>query len=245
MTEDAQRRFKIDCFLPETLPMQRLAEYMLQFAKLLGEPERVHFVHVERGSAVLLARIESVAAPKVERRLAEAAKGQGEPEALKAYQALDDMLADDNAVGQLLDEFGTEVISFQGRDRPKPLEYGPLREDGELEGIIINMGGRGEIVPIGLQDNEKTHRCSARRSVARDLAKHYDRGLLRVYGTGTWTRLGSGAWLMRAFEIKQFEPLDDTPLADVIRRLHGVEGADWGDEPIKELERLRSGEGLN
>ena len=48
--------------------MARLAEYMLQFAKFLGEQERVHFVDIERGSSVLLARIEEVAAPKVERR---------------------------------------------------------------------------------------------------------------------------------------------------------------------------------
>ena len=35
MSKDTKRRFKIDVFTPETLPMERLAEYMLQFAKLL------------------------------------------------------------------------------------------------------------------------------------------------------------------------------------------------------------------
>ena len=74
---------------------------MLHFAKLLGEPERVHFVEVEDGSAVLLARTEEVAVPKVEQRLADAVRGQGDPVALKALQELDDMLANDNAVGQL------------------------------------------------------------------------------------------------------------------------------------------------
>ena len=57
MSNDKERRFKNDVFTPETLPMERLAEYMLQFAKLLGEPERVHFVDVEAGSAVLRARV--------------------------------------------------------------------------------------------------------------------------------------------------------------------------------------------
>lgn len=140
MAKDKQHRFRIDVFTPETLPMERLAEYMLQFAKLLGEPEKVHFVDVEVGSAVLLARIEEVAAAKVARRLSDAARGQGVPDALKALQALDDLLAHDNAVGQLLDDSGAEIIAFQGRNRPKPLEYGPFREDGVLEGVIIKIG---------------------------------------------------------------------------------------------------------
>lgn len=83
MTKHKERRLKIDVFTPETLPMERLAEYMLQFAKVLGEPERVHFVDVEAGSAVLRARIEDVAVSKVERRIADASRGQGDPVALK------------------------------------------------------------------------------------------------------------------------------------------------------------------
>ena len=245
MTKDTQRRFKIDVFTPDTLPMARLAEYMTQFAKLLGEPDRVHFVDVERGSAVLRARIDEVAVPKVTRRLSEAAQGQGDPVALKALRDLDDMLANDNAVGQLLDEVGAEVIAFAGRNRPKPLEYGPFREDGVLEGVIIKVGGVGELSPVWLQDNQQVHKhCSARRSLAQDLGKNLYGSLVRVSGTGSWMRLATGAWLMKSFVIKDFEILDDAPLADVIKRLQGVEGADWGEDPLAELEQLRGSERL-
>ncbi|PPD29677.1 MAG: hypothetical protein CTY20_05730 [Hyphomicrobium sp.] len=241
-----ERRFKIDVFTPETLPMERLAEYMLQFAKLLGEPEHVHFIDVNAGSAVLRARVEEVVLSKVERRLSEALRGQGDVVALKALQSLDDLLAEDNAVGQLLDDGGAEIIAFPGRNRPKPLEYGPFREDGVLEGMIIKIGGKGASVPIWLQDGETVYKnCTARRPLARKLAKHYDAGLLRVSGSGSWMRLATGAWLMRSFEIKDFEVLDDAPLAEVIRRLHGVEGSDWGDDPLSDLARLRTGEGVN
>lgn len=246
MGNDKERRFRIDVFTPETLPMERLAEYMLQFAKLLGEPERVHFIDVEAGSAVVRARIEDVAVPKVESRLVEASRGRGDPVAVKALQCLDEMLANDNAVGQVLDEAGAEIIAFQGRNRSKPLEYGPFREDGVLEGVVIKVGGKGTSVPIWLQDREIVYKnCSARRPLARKLAKHYDAGLLRVSGSGSWMRLATGAWLMRSFEIKDFDVLDDAPLADVIKRLHDVKGAEWGDDPIADLARLRTGEGLN
>jgi hypothetical protein len=246
MPKHKERWLKIDVFTPETLPMERLAEYMLEFAKLLGEPERVHFIDVKSGSAVLRARVEDVALPRVERRLAEAARGQGDVVALKALRSLDDMLAADNAIGQLLDEAGAEIIAFPGRNRPKPMEYGPFREDGVLEGVIIKIGGKGASVPIWLQDGGTVYKnCSARRPLARRLAKHYDAGLLRVSGSGSWIRLATGEWLMRSFEIKDFELLDDAPLAEVIRRLHGVEGADWGDDPLTDLARLRTGWSLN
>lgn len=246
MSKGKERRFKIDVFTPETLPMERLAEYMLEFAKLLGEPERVHFVDVEHGSAVLRALVENVAVPKVERRLSEASRSQGDPVALKALRDLDLMLAHDNAVGQLLDDTGAEIIAFPGRNRPKPLEYGPFREDGVLEGVVIKVGGEGASVPVWLRDNETVYKkCSARRPLARKLAEHYEAGLLRVSGTGSWMRLATGAWLMRSFEIKDFEVLDDAPLAEVIKRLHGVEGAEWSDDPITDLARIRTGEDLN
>ncbi len=39
-------RLKIDVFTPETMPMQRLSLYMAELARVLGEPERVHFVEL-------------------------------------------------------------------------------------------------------------------------------------------------------------------------------------------------------
>ena len=243
MSKGTQHRFKIDVYTPETLPMERLAEYMLEFARLLGEPDRVHFVEVESGSTVLLARVEEVAAPKVSQRLVDAAGGQGDPDALKALRALDDMLANDNAVGQILDDAGAEVIALQGRNRSKPIEYGPFRENGVLEGVIIRVGGRAERAPVWLRDGQQIHKhCNAPQSLARRLAKHLYGPVLRVTGTGSWMRLATGGWVMRSFDINDFEVLDAAPLSDVIRHLHSVEGADWGDDPIGDLSRLRTGE---
>jgi hypothetical protein len=245
MINDKEHQFRIDVFTPETLPMERLAEYMTQFAKLLGEAEHVHFVEVGKGSAVLRARTDAIAAPKVERRLLEARNGQGDHIALKALQALDDLLADDNAIGQLLESDGAEIIAFPGRTRPKPLEYGPFREEGVLEGVVIKVGGKDDSVPVWLQDGENVHRCTATVEMSKRLSMHYRRGLLRVKGTGRWMREANGTWKMIRFDIADFEILDDAPLTDVIRRLQAVAGADWGDDPLRELRKLRTGEGIN
>jgi hypothetical protein len=233
-------RLRIDVFTPATLPMKRLAEYMAEFARLLGEPELVHFVRVDEGSAVLVSRIDAQAETKVAKRLLEVRGGVGDPEGIKAEKRIDAMLATDEAIGQLLDQNGAEIIPFPGRSRPKPLRYGPFREDGVLEGILIRIGGKDDSVPVWLRDAMVIHKCMAKEELARRISVHYPTGdFLRVWGTGRWMREEDGSWSMERFDIREFEPLDVASLPDVIRRLHAVQGARWGEDPISDLQELR------
>ena len=225
--------------------MERLAEYMLKFAKLLGEQDRVHFVALEPGSAVLVARAEPEAASLIEHRIIAFKQGSVDPLALKIWQDLDDMLVTDNAVAQLLDSNGAEVLAFPGRTRSKPLEFGPFREDGVLEGVVIRVGGKDGSVPVWLKDGTEIHKCTASVMLSKQLSEHYQGALLRVRGSGRWTRQVDSKWKMLNFDIKDFEVLDDTPLADIVKRLQSLPGANWGDDPIGDLKRLRSGEELN
>jgi hypothetical protein len=166
--------------------MERLAEYILEFARLLGEQKSVHLGGIASGSILLRARIDEVAAPEVEWRLTEASRGQGDPTALKAIQALDDMMAEDNATGLLQGPAGGVIIEFPGRNRNKQLEYGPFREDGVIEGIVIKVGGMQQITPVWLQDGRRTYKkCSANRNTARELALHLFGRPLRASGTGS------------------------------------------------------------
>jgi hypothetical protein len=235
-------RFRIDVFAPATLPMKRLAEYMAEVAKLLGEPEHVHFVGLEGGSTVLVSRIDREAETTIAKRLLAVKSGEGDPDALKAERKLDAMLARDDATGQLLDASGAEIIPFPGRMRPKL--YGPFREDGMLEGVLIRVGGKDESVPVWLRDGTAIHKCTAKEDLARRVSVHYSSGnVLRVWGSGRWMREEDGTWSMERFDIREFEVLDEAPLPEVIRRLHAVQGAEWGDDPIRELQRLRNGDG--
>lgn len=238
-------RFRIDAFTPETLPMERLAEYMAKFAVLLGETERVHFVKLEKSSAVLVASAEPQAGPKVDRRLLEIRAGTADQATKKAVRELDDMLANDNAIGQILDDQGGEIINFPGRTRPQALAYGPFREDGVLEGVIFRLGGKDQSVPVWLEDQGAVHKCNTSIALAKELSHYYLGPLLRVKGSGRWLRETSGDWRMMAFDIKDYEVLDDTPLAEVVKRLQAAQGSEWGEDPVDELMRLRNGESLN
>jgi len=66
---------KIDVFTPGTLPMSRLADYLKQFALMVGSEDNVHFAKVGEGSAKLLAYIEPQSVPSVKARVQSIADG--------------------------------------------------------------------------------------------------------------------------------------------------------------------------
>jgi hypothetical protein len=226
-SEENNYRFKIDVFSIDSLPMARLAEYMGEFARLLGEEERVHFSHLEKGSAILVSIIEPPAVLKVAERVSGIRDGHGPKDALKAFKALDGMLAKDNAVGTLISPEGAEIIPFPGRTRPKPMQYGPFRERGSIDGVVIRVGGKDETVPVYLQDGERILACETSREISKRLAGYYLDGTIRAHGTGTWMRKEDGSWELKKFIIEEFEVLDESPLAEVINRLRSIEGGVW------------------
>ena len=234
-------RFEIDACSPDTLPMSRLAEYMADLAQLLGEVERVHFARLESGSAVLVQYVESAALPNVRERIRTIAKEAPPPDVARAYETLNRRLAGDNAIGSLRESTGTEVIRFPGRERLQPLTFGPFNQPGILDGVLIRVGGRDDTVPVHLQDGDTIHLCNATREMARRLAGHLYGNTLRVRGEGRWERDTDG-WLLKRFNITEFEELDEACLSEVVGRLRSVEGSGWKkiDNPSVELKQSRA-----
>jgi hypothetical protein len=239
---DHEYRFKIDVFSVESIPMARLAQYMWELSKLLGEPERVHFARLEEGSTILISRIEEPAYPKVTERVASVRRGEGPKDAMDAYRSIDTMLAKDNAIGALTPAgIGGEVIPFPGRTRPKPTRYGPFRERGSIDGVLIRIGGQGDRIPLQLQDGDAVIACHTSLDTSKRMAQYYRESTLRAFGEGRWVREENGSWELLDFFIEDFEVLDDAPLADVIQRLHAVEGSRWGEseDPVSDILELR------
>jgi hypothetical protein len=245
VAEHSQYRLKIDVFSVDSLPMARLAEYMAELAILLGERERVHFSHLEKGSAVLVTNIEPVAFPKVKARISLVSRGNGPKDAMQAYKTIDSMLAKDGAVAVLLTPDEGNVIEFPGRLRPTPARYGPFREVGTLDGRIIRIGGRDETIPVWLKDGDVVYNCNVRgEDVARRLAPYYLSGIVRLHGRGKWVREENGTWKLEQFDIDDFEVLDDSSMSEVVGKLRAVEGGAWheSDDALSDILGLRRDE---
>ena len=226
--------------------MGRLAEYMAALARLLGQPDDVHFDQVQEGSAVLVAKVDDPAIPKVRERVRMVRTGGAQSDASKAYQDLDELLRQDNATGELSGGDGALVVPFPGRERLEPVTYGPFRQEGSLDGQLVRIGGIDETVHLQLADGGEIHTgLNATRDKAREIAKYLFGPTLRVHGVGRWFRDAAGAWLLKEFKVTDFEILSDAPLDEVVTEIRKLKSSKWHEVPdaVQRLLENRHGEG--
>lgn len=222
--EPLEYRFSIDAFTPETIPMERLAKYLAALAKLYGHTDRTHFSGISKGSAVVRTKIEATEVPKVEARLNDVRIGSGVKEAMTGKQELEDLLANDNAVG-ILTVAGSDrvVLPFQGRNRIKPLVLPPFREDTSVDGKLVSIGGRDRSAHAILQDGSVTHSgITMPRDMARDLAPLLYGPTLRLFGNGRFERQEDGVWKMTEFKVSRYETLKDEPVSSVLTAIRTI-----------------------
>ena len=228
----------IDRFTPDTLPMARLASYMREFALLLGSEERVHFKRLKKGSATLVAVPDAQAVPKVRSRLEEVVARTAPQAALKAREELNDLLADDNAIGHITLN-GARMVEFPGRLRPPQEKLGPVRRSSSVEGQIYQIGGKDQTINVHLRGRDGDIRTEVSLDLARKLAPHLFAGRVRLFGEGDYYRV-NGKWERHKFVAVDFTPLDPQSLPDAIRDLQAlfadVSPADFNST----LEELRS-----
>ncbi|SIS86822.1 hypothetical protein [Paracoccus saliphilus] len=231
---------------PETIPMDRLAEYLHALAQLLGEKPNVHFKEVTEGCVALHALVDSPAQTRVAGRI-EAANSPAPPkDIVNSVETLDQMLRKDHATGSLRDGRDRVVIPFPGIEKQLPPVFGPIKQKGSLTGQVVRVGGTGDTIPVHLRDGQTPLTgLYTSEEAARQLAQHYLGGIVRVHGTGTWFRESNGVWRLDRFKIDSFEVLDDTPLSDVVARLRDVGGSKWGEvpDPVAALLAERNGDG--
>jgi hypothetical protein len=241
-------RFKIDDLSLETTPMKRVAEYLNDLALLLGEQKHVHLAEVISGSidAVIVASAE--AAPKIAQRIRDAThtngvQPSGPPEAIRAAKSLTDKLHEDKTGAVFMFEAGAEIVRFEppAQETTKQV-FGPFNQEGTLDGVVVRLGGINDPVLVHLESDEGSHLCYATRSVARELARHIFDIPLRVFGQGRWLRTAEGKWILEAFTIRDFQPLNDEPISSVLTKLRAVPGNEWNEmeNPLEELARLHS-----
>lgn len=230
--------FHIDAYSPETIPMARLAEYMASLALMLGQTNSVHFVRVDGGSTSLVHRVEREAVNKVRGRLQLVGTPDAPKEAGIAYQKLNAMLYDDNAVAELILE-GANVLRFPGREIPRPPKMGPFNQHWEIDGVLVRIGGLDSSAHATLEDSDgRAWSCEVSRDLAKELAHHLFGSPVRVRGTARWFRSEQGEWQLSTFRGDAFDILDTDDLRNVVMRIRNVT-ANWDPESVRRLMDLR------
>ncbi len=232
--------FRIDAWSPETLPMARLAEYVACLAKLMGSEAHVHLLKVRKGSAVPEIAVALTAELKVRQRLSLVNTTDAPDDIKSNWSKVNTLLREDNASAVLRVKRGATILEFPGRKTPLSEEV-VVHEQGELDGVVIRVGGKDSTVPVWLQgEGGEKLECNATREFAKQLAKYLFEAPVRVAGNAKWRRTRERVWELAVFDIKSFEPLEQTPLNELVTQLRAID-TDWSslDDPQAELRRLR------
>jgi hypothetical protein len=187
---------------------------------MLGSEASVHFEGMSKGSVICRAFVQPQDAPKVRERIQGIPSKTSPKAAMKAYKDIDDLLAKDNAIGQVAID-GHNLIEFPGRRRGKQEIIGPVRRNTSIEGRVYSIGGKDETVNVHLINGETELRCEVSVAVARRLGPHLLGGTVRLFGHGLWIRI-DGEWQMKSFAADDFIPLEDSPLQSAIGSLGGA-----------------------
>ena len=71
-------------------------------------------------------------------------------------------------------------------------KLGPVEQTGNLDGEVIQIGGRDETINVHLKSGEQIHICVTSKTIARRLASHIfgnairDAGVRHVGSLGVW-----------------------------------------------------------
>ena len=242
MIDGDEFRLKIEAYSPDTMPMERLAEYLGELAKMLGEGPAVHFVKLDGGSTSIIHRIQREAIPKIRDRTVAVRRGIGPRDSVRAYQKINRMLRADNGSAVWREEKSeAEIIVFPGKEDAEDLVTG-ISQRGSIDGEIVRIGGLQNLVPIMLKcEQEELSGCWANKTVAKALARRLFEPV-RLFGTGRWNRNDEGKWKLDVFRVDGFQPLRDAPLSMALNEIRAI-AIDWNSDAFGELSIIRSSYG--
>jgi hypothetical protein len=237
MAEFEEIEIVIPGFTPETIPLDRLIEYLQRFADMVGEPREMHLVRIDKSSAKPVLKMPAPTASRVRERISTVRAGRGTREQGAAFRRLRRMVQQDGGEPALIrGDSGVILLSVQ----PLPPEEGTVvgvRQQTQFDGVLQRVGGSGDYIPVQMRDlsGAVVSGFSAERDVAKAMARNLFEPL-RVYGTGSWDRDASGAWSLNRMLIRSFDVLKDEDIGDVLKALRDANVA-W---PADADDRLAS-----
>lgn len=213
---------------PDKLALERLAAYLAELAKLMGEKECVHFDRLVKGSAALRAWAEPGVADEVAKRVRLTAErhAKAPKEAIGALERINELLVQDGRRGELKSPAGAVIYAFPGGRKANLAKEVIVDQDSSITGQVIKIGGRDDTIPVLVKDPDgREYKCTiVGPQLAKEIAAHYLGAQIELSGKGRWRRSPSGTWELINLNVKSWAPLSD----------------DW-DEALSTMESLGLG----
>jgi hypothetical protein len=233
-------KFTVPGYSPDTMPLDRLMEYLNQLSIVLGSPGDLHLVAVEKGSTRPVLAMRHDVAAKARHHAREVAHGGGSQRRRDAFDTIRRMVAKDGGKPAVLRApRGQVILKFPSVDIGQDQVIQFLRQHTSIEGTLVRLGGIGENAQLLVQELNGSiiSGVIASRPLAQQMAPliYHD---LKLSGIGTWHRNEEGKWQITRLHVQTFEPLDESSLEDVVEQLRAVK-VKWPDDALEQLQAMR------
>lgn len=226
---------------PDSIPMSKLAEYMAEWAQLLGTEGAPVFRGIVDGSVVLRAEVATTSKNQVKNRLREAPFDQG---ANRYILSLQKLMARDGVVGTVIDSSKEVILRFDDVSETESLPPVIVEDSCEIDGTVYRVQGKDVSSHIGLLEygSDRTFSVETRdETLARRFAENFRGPTLRVRVRGTWRRDESGEWQPHHLVAEGFDVLNEQPLSELMNSLRAIPGNGWSEltDPMAEWRNIR------
>ena len=218
---------------PDRIRMDRLADYMREFAKLLGTENQPMFRGIRSASTGIQAAI-----PPAHQRAAyirlRTARSTPDSKGAPALRAIETMMAEDRIKrAEMLDAKRTIVFLLDAPAVNDPVKA-QIQQAGTVDGTITGIVGADDTMHLHLRDylGRDLRLVVRNEDLARQLLSHFRLGVVRVFIHGTWIRTEHG-WIPETSKctVDRFEALEDTSPLEIFNAICAIPGNGWKDLP--------------
>lgn len=228
---------------PDGFPMNRIGEYITEFAALLGSENNPVFRGIKTASTGLKAYTSPERTPHCRARIKEA-KSDPESKPAKHLHLIEQMLSQDSiAEAEMLDAKDNVIYVVFG-EKVQADDVIRLYQEALVDGVVTGLVGADETMHLHFRDQfDRDLKLNVRNeTLARDLLKSFRFGTVRIRARGTWIRHENG-WSPEASRctVQSFEALDGAPLRQILNAAAKVKNNGWREmsEPIETWSNLR------
>jgi hypothetical protein len=232
----------------KTLPVAVLADYLKEFASLLGDDSKPVLDGIVKGSVIVRIKQAGQHAAYTRNRLQHAANDPLGPGG-RSFLKITELMSRTGARGEIVDRNKNTVVSFPTfavKENIAPVLT--ITDVGALDGQVVGINGADDTVHLRLLDKGGVEYRIVLRDIAmaQDLAKRFRSEIVRVHVHGTWQRSESGKWVPHSVYADRIETLDCASPKDVVNALRAIRTG-WTDskEPLKELADIRGTDDLH
>jgi hypothetical protein len=240
MDDHDELSFVIPGYIPETMPLDRLIEYLQQMAVVLGDPKNLHLVEIRKSSVSPVLRASKATALEARERARCVQRGDGTRRQNDAYNKIRRMVRRD-AVGTLyagrsaiLKTADTVILEIPAAPDDLGIVDG-LRQATTIDGELIRIGGSGDDAALQVQDlsGRTLSGFTANRSLAKELCQLLYEPV-RLNGIGIWCRDSEGTWTLSRMQVQSYERLEEEEATLTLERMRSL-AIKWPDNAIERL----------